>query len=64
MGRHLLLAAMALVADLQGIGSAAAQSDYPRRAITLIVPFAAGGPTDVAARRTSPPSERAARRAQ
>ena len=50
MGRHLLLAAIALAADLQGIGSAAAQSDYPRRAITLIVPFAAGGPTDVAAR--------------
>ena len=31
-------------------GVAAAQTDYPRRAITLIVPFAAGGPTDVVAR--------------
>jgi tripartite-type tricarboxylate transporter receptor subunit TctC len=29
---------------------AAAQSDYPRRPITVIVPFAAGGPTDVVAR--------------
>jgi putative tricarboxylic transport membrane protein len=31
-------------------GSAAAQTDYPRRNITLIVPFAAGGPTDVVSR--------------
>jgi tripartite-type tricarboxylate transporter receptor subunit TctC len=31
-------------------GSAAAQSDFPRRQISLIVPFAAGGPTDVVAR--------------
>src|SRR5215475_7451289 len=30
--------------------SALAQSDYPRRPITVIVPFAAGGPTDVIAR--------------
>src|SRR6266850_1106291 len=29
---------------------AAAQSDYPRRQITVIVPFAAGGPTDIVAR--------------
>jgi tripartite-type tricarboxylate transporter receptor subunit TctC len=29
---------------------AVAQTDYPRRTITLIVPFAAGGPTDVVAR--------------
>jgi tripartite-type tricarboxylate transporter receptor subunit TctC len=30
--------------------SAVAQSDYPSRSITLIVPFAAGGPTDIVAR--------------
>jgi tripartite-type tricarboxylate transporter receptor subunit TctC len=33
-----------------GLGSAAGAQDYPARAITLIVPFAAGGPTDVVAR--------------
>ena len=31
-------------------GPATAQSDYPRRQITVIVPFAAGGPTDIVAR--------------
>lgn len=39
------LAALAL-----GASAASAQADYPARAITLIVPFAAGGPTDVIAR--------------
>jgi len=33
-----------------GMGSLAAAQDYPARTITLIVPFAAGGPTDMVAR--------------
>ena len=31
-------------------GHAAAQTDYPSRTVTVIVPFAAGGPTDTVAR--------------
>ena len=34
-------------------GSAVAQSDYPTRPVTVIVPFAAGGPTDTVARLVS-----------
>src|ERR1019366_7907545 len=33
-----------------GLGSVAGAQDYPARTIALIVPFAAGGPTDVVAR--------------
>ncbi len=36
-------------------GSALAQSDYPTRPITMIVPFAAGGPTDTVARLIAEP---------
>ena len=32
------------------VGAASAQSDYPRRPIVIVVPFSAGGPTDVLAR--------------
>ena len=50
MGQILSRAIAAAVALGFAAGSAAAQTDYPQRAITLIVPFAAGGPTDVVAR--------------
>src|SRR3954467_10105347 len=43
----LMLAALALFAAL--FGPAVAQ-DYPTRPITMIIPFAAGGPTDVLGR--------------
>ncbi|MCC2662250.1 MAG: tripartite tricarboxylate transporter substrate binding protein BugD [Thermomicrobiales bacterium] len=41
----IIAATLALLGD-----SAVAQSDYPTRAVTVIVPFAAGGPTDTVAR--------------
>ena len=45
LSRAITAAALGLAA-----GSSVAQTDYPQRPITLIVPFAAGGPTDVVAR--------------
>jgi len=41
---------LALLAGLGQIATAVQAQDYPTRAITMIVPFAAGGPTDVVAR--------------
>jgi tripartite-type tricarboxylate transporter receptor subunit TctC len=50
--KRLMLAAavVALVA-----GPAAAQDDYPNQAITFVVPFAAGGPTDTVTRLIAEP---------
>ena len=45
MGRHLAAAVVAMMA-VAGIGDARAQ-DYPTRTVTVIVPFAAGGPADI-----------------
>jgi tripartite-type tricarboxylate transporter receptor subunit TctC len=39
-----------LFATLLGLSAGSAQAAYPERPVTLIVPFAAGGPTDVVAR--------------
>ncbi|WP_342452386.1 tripartite tricarboxylate transporter substrate binding protein BugD [Pararoseomonas baculiformis] len=48
--RRALLLATALAAPALLPGLAQAQAAYPNRPITIIVPFAAGGPTDVVTR--------------
>jgi len=44
------LLAIAAAAWLHAAGPAVAQPDYPSRVVTLVVPYAAGGPTDAMAR--------------
>jgi tripartite-type tricarboxylate transporter receptor subunit TctC len=46
--RRLLIATLTVL--LAGLAAATAYANYPDRPITLIVPFAAGGPTDIIAR--------------
>ena len=39
-----------LIALAAGLAAASALAEYPEKPITLVVPFAAGGPTDKVAR--------------
>ena len=58
MHRRHLIALAAATATL-ACGSAFAQSNYPSKPIRLIVPFAAGGTTDIIARVMSEPLTKA-----
>ena len=48
--KFIAAAACSFFLVLQGLNTAHAQTDYPARTITMIVPFAAGGPTDIVGR--------------
>src|SRR5215218_1136879 len=49
-GRFITAGALTALVGLGGFGPPAEAQTYPTRTITMIVPFAAGGPTDVIAR--------------
>ena len=50
MIRRQLLAALGAAAALAAFAGPAAAQDYPAKPVTLIIPWTAGGPTDVAMR--------------
>lgn len=56
--RHSLLVLVAVAALTSGSGSAPADDAYPARIVTLVVPYAAGGPTDTVARLITEPMAR------
>jgi len=49
-GRMLASGGLAVIVSLSAIAAHAQAQVYPTRSITMIVPFAAGGPTDVNSR--------------
>ena len=49
-GRPLAGGCLAVLAGLTLLSAQVQAQSYPTRSITMIVPFAAGGPTDVIAR--------------
>ena len=52
-GRNLSLLAGLVIAAASASGMARAQTDWPTRTVTIVVPYAAGGNTDIMARMAS-----------